>query len=58
MKPIKCEKCPSLLTKEVARYSRGAFGGQELCISCQKIERRKTMPKKMADFLNNKSFIL
>lgn len=53
MKPIKCEKCPNLMTPKVARYSRVAFGGQELCIPCQKIERIKTLPKKLASFLNS-----
>jgi hypothetical protein len=57
MKPIKCEnfkKCGNYLTEGVARYSRAAFGGQELCISCQKIERLKTRPKRLAEYFNSR----
>lgn len=56
MKSIKCEKCDNLITPEVARFSRNAFGGQELCISCQKKERIKHYPKRLAEFLNGRIY--
>ena len=40
------------ISKKVSDYSWRAFGGQELCLDCQKKERIKTMPPKMAEVVN------
>lgn len=59
-KPEQCEwdgyegfkrGCGEILHPKVARYSLNAFG-KYLCIKHQKLEREKTQPKKMAEFLN------
>ncbi len=51
---MKCEDCLIEITPGVSRYSYNAFGRQ-LCFECQKLERIKTQPVKMAEFLNNKT---
>jgi len=50
---LKCEKCGTTITQTIADYSWKAFGGQELCLDCQKKERVKTMPSKMAKLIND-----
>jgi len=52
-KPELCEDCQIELHPKVAKYSWDAFG-RPLCISCQKKERIKKYPKKMAEFINKK----
>ncbi len=49
----KCEVCKKEITKNISRYSMGAFKGAELCIDCQKNYRLKNYPVKLAHFINN-----
>jgi len=51
---MKCEVCQKEITKGTARYSLNAFG-RELCFECQKKERLKRYPEKLAEFLNKKT---
>ena len=55
---LKCEyeengkPCSRDITRRVAWFSLRVFG-KELCMDHQKEERYKTMPKKMAEVMNN-----
>jgi len=51
MKNEKCDDCGITIKWSVASFSLKVFG-RYLCIPCQKRERSRKYPKKMADFLN------
>lgn len=53
-KSEQCEECGDWLHPKVAKYSWNAFG-RPLCIKCQKVERFKRYPKKMAELLNKET---
>jgi len=46
-----CESCGVKISEGIYRYSMNSMG-KGLCMSCQKVEREKTMPPKLAKFLN------
>lgn len=48
---MKCDKCNKQITWKEFRYSTSTMK-KALCVSCQKEERLKTMPVRMAKFLN------
>lgn len=49
---MKCQKCNKQITEGIANYSWKVFG-EELCLDCQKKEREKRYPEKLARFLNS-----
>jgi len=47
----KCEYCKQTITWNEYKYSMNVFK-KSLCFNCQCDERKKTLPPKMANFLN------